>query len=151
MQSLALLRPPLSLHGVEINAHAVATLRLALPQVTLHHIAIQDFVPTRRCDLVLTMGVLIHLAPETLPDVYRMMASCAARYVLMSEYYNPPPVEIPYRGHRGRMFKRDFAGEFLDQNSSWQLRTYGCTYRRDPTFAYDDNNWFLMGRKPQVA
>ena len=151
MQSLALLKPELSLHGVEINAKAVASLRQTLPQVTLHHTAIQDFVPPRHYDLVFTMGVLIHLAPETLADVYRLMAACAARYVLMSEYYSPTPVEVPYRGHSGRLFKRDFAGEFLDLNPGWQLRAYGCTYRRDPAFAHNDANWFLMERKPPVA
>jgi pseudaminic acid biosynthesis-associated methylase len=151
MQSLALLKPELSLHGVEINAKAVASLRQALPQVTLHHVAIQDFVPPRQYDLVFTMGVLIHLAPETLPDVYRLMAACAVRYVLVSEYYSPTPVEVPYRGHSRRMFKRDFAGEFLNLNPGWQLRSYGCTYRRDPAFAHNDANWFLMERKPHVV
>ncbi|MDR3400894.1 MAG: hypothetical protein P4L99_00220 [Chthoniobacter sp.] len=150
-RSLALLRPGLSQHGMEINAQAVDALRKAMPEVTVHHGAIQEFVPTRKYDLVFTMGVLIHLAPESLPSVYRLMASCAARYVLMSEYYSPSPVEITYRGHSGRLFKRDFAGEFLDQNPGWQLRTYGCTYRRDPVFAHDDNTWFLMERRMPVA
>lgn len=149
LQSLSILKPELSLHGVEINANAVAALQQALPQVTAYHTAIQDFVPPRRYDLVLTMGVLIHLAPETLPNVFRMMDSCAARYVLMYEYYNPTPIEVPYRGHSGRMFKRDFAGEFIDLHPHWKLRAYGCTYRRDPAFAHDDANWFLMER-PQT-
>ncbi len=147
MRALALLKPELSLHGVEINATAAASLRQALPSATVHHIAIQDFVPPQQYDLVFTMGVLIHLAPETLPDVYNVMASCARRFVLMHEYYNPTPVEVPYRGHSGRMFKRDFAGDFLELHPGWELRAYGCTYRRDPAFAHDDANWFLMQRQ----
>ena len=151
MRSLATLKPGMTLNAVEINARAAAALKQALPQVTVHHAAIQDFSPPEQYDLVFTCGVLIHLAPESLPEVYRKMASCARRYVMMYEYYSPSPVEVPYRGHSGRLFKRDFAGEFLDLHPGWQLRAYGCTYRRDPAFAHDDANWFVMERNPQAG
>jgi spore coat polysaccharide biosynthesis protein SpsF len=150
MRSLSILSPALKLSAVEINASAVALLKQNLPNVNVYETAIQDFNPLDRYDLVFTSGVLIHLAPESLPDVYRKMASCARRYVLMREYYSPNPVEVSYRGHSGRLFKRDFAGEFLDLHPEWQLRAYGCTYRRDPAFYHDDTNWFIMERKPQI-
>jgi len=63
---------------------------------------------------------------------------------LMCEYYNPSPVEVNYRGHSGKLFKRDFAGEFLDKFSDVKLIDYGFVYQRDPAFPQDDLTWFLM-------
>ncbi len=62
----------------------------------------------------------------------------------MGEYYNPTPVEIPYRGHGARLYKRDFCGEILDRFGDLQLLDYGFAYRRDERFAQDDLTWFLM-------
>lgn len=151
LRSLAILKPGIELNAVEINARAAATLKQNFPQVSVHHTSIQDFNPPDKYDIVFTCGVLIHLAPRSLPYVYKKMASCARRYVLMNEYYSPSPIEVPYRGHRRRLFKRDFAGEFLVMFPDWQLRAYGCTYRRDPGFSHDDSNWFVMERKHQIV
>ncbi|MFM6157881.1 MAG: pseudaminic acid biosynthesis-associated methylase, partial [Sphaerospermopsis kisseleviana] len=65
-------------------------------------------------------------------------------YLLIAEYYNPSPVAIPYRGHADRLFKRDFAGEVLDQHPELRLVDYGFVYRRDPNFPQDDITWFLI-------
>ena len=73
-----------------------------------------------------------------------MMASSSAKYVLIGEYYNPTPVSLTYRGHDNRLFKRDFAGEFMDANPDFVLLDYGFSYHRDPLFPQDDINWFLM-------
>jgi len=68
-------------------------------------------------------------------------------YVPISEYCNPGPTEITYRGHTGKLFKRDFAGEMLDRFRNLKLIDYGFTYRRDPNFPQDDMTWFLMEKK----
>ena len=57
------------------------------------------------------------------------------------------PVEVVYRGHTGRLFKRDFASELLDRYSDLRLVDYGFVYHRDPTFPLDDFNWFLMEKR----
>lgn len=147
LHALRRLYPAAHFSAVEINARAAEHVRRDLPHVDLHHTSILDFQPPRRWELVFTNGVLIHLAPEALPRVYALMAAAAARYVLISEYYNPTPVEVPYRGHAGRLFKRDFAGEFLDAHPAFALIDYGFVYHRDPTMHPDDMNWFLMERK----
>ena len=66
----------------------------------------------------------------------------------IAEYYNPTPVEVKYRGHDGRLFKRDFAGEMLDRFPDLKLVDYGFNYHRDHNFPQDDGNWFLLEKRP---
>lgn len=137
------LLPRAELAAVEINEKAAAALR-SLGYVDVNHESLLTFQPKRRYDLVFTSGVLIHIAPDALPTVYDLMFKASDRYVVVSEYYNPTPVEVEYRGHRQRMFKRDFAGEMLDRFPELRLVDYGFNYRRDNNFVHDDFNWFLL-------
>ena len=41
------------------------------------------------------------------------------------EYHSPYPVEIPYRGHKEKNFKRDFAKEFWNKYPECSLVDYG--------------------------
>lgn len=147
LQALHRLLPECELHAVEINARAVGYLR-ELPYVSeVTGGSILDFTASRAFDLVMIKGVLIHLAPAVLPDVYDRMFAASARYLLIAEYYHPTPVAVSYRGHQNRLFKRDFAGEMLERHPSLQLVDYGFVYRRDPKWAQDDTNWFLLEKR----
>lgn len=137
------LLPQAELTAIEINTKAVERLR-ALGGIDVRAISLLDFEPDRRHDLVLSKGVLIHMEPRTLPAVYATLHRASSRYVCLAEYYSPTPVEVPYRGHQGFLFKRDFAGEMLDQFSDLRLLDYGFAYHRDPHFPQDDLNWFLL-------
>jgi spore coat polysaccharide biosynthesis protein SpsF len=88
--------------------------------------------------------VLIHINPDSLPQVYDALYRAAGRYLLVCEYYNPSPVAINYRGHTDRLFKRDFCGEILDRHPDLKLIDYGFVYRRDPNVPQDDVTWFLI-------
>jgi pseudaminic acid biosynthesis-associated methylase len=145
LRAMRSLLPEGELAAVEINAAAVDELR-QIPGLAVHHQSILEFDPGRRWDLVFTKGVLIHLPPETMPVVFDLLERASGRYVAIIEYYNPVPVEVPYRGHRERLFKRDFAGEFIERHPSFRLVDYGFVYRRDPVFPLDDVTWFLMER-----
>lgn len=145
LRALRHLLPQAELSGVEINAAAHEQLG-AIDGVDAHHGSILDFRPGRRWDLVFTVGVLIHIPPEDLDSVYDTISACASRYVLINEYYNPTPLEIGYRGHDARLWKRDFAGELLDRDPALRLVDYGFVYRRDPNFPLDDVTWFLLER-----
>lgn len=147
LQALRRLLPEAQLAGVEINAQAHAELA-EIEGVEAHLGSVVDFRPGRRWDMVLCMGFLIHVPPETLPGVYETVLACAERYILVNEYYNPAPVEVSYRGHEARMWKRDFAGDLLDLDSSLRLAGYGFGYRRDVNFPQDDTTWFLLERAP---
>lgn len=144
LQALRLLYPEQQQFGIEINPEAAAQLRTVIPESRVFEASILDFAPPCTFDLVLIKGVLIHMDPDYLPQIYDTLYRAANRYVLVCEYYNPSPVMIPYRGHAERLFKRDFCGEMLDRFSDLRLVDYGFSYRRDPNFPQDDITWFLM-------
>jgi spore coat polysaccharide biosynthesis protein SpsF len=147
MNLLALRRllPEARLAAVEINESAAQELRrIEGVEVTVG--SLFDYAPEAPADLAFIKGVLIHIAPDRLPDAYAALYRGSARYVCLAEYFNPSPVEVPYRGHSGRLFKRDFAGEMLDRYSDLRLVDYGFVWRRD-VFAQDDLTWFLLERR----
>ncbi|KQR80230.1 pseudaminic acid biosynthesis-associated methylase [Sphingomonas sp. Leaf343] len=147
LKALNLLFPGIDASAIEINDEAVQQLGKVIPETNIHHQSILDYVSKRTFDLALIKGVLIHMDPEVLPEVYDTLVSATARYLLVAEYYDPTPVAIPYRGHEGRLFKRDFAGEIMDRHSTMQLCDYGFVYHRDPLFPQDDITWFLMEKR----
>jgi len=144
--ALARLLPQPELRGVEINATAAARARENLPEAVITHGSLLEQVVEPPCDLAFTCGVMIHLHPDMLPTVYARLAAASRRYVVIAEYYNPSPVVVSYRGHGDRLFKRDFAGEFLDAQPDFRLVDYGFVYRRDPLHPLDDVTWFLLER-----
>lgn len=145
LEALAQLLPAAKLTAVEINEKAATDLASRLPDVAVHQTSILDFQPAGSTwDLVLTKGVLIHIDPDSLAAVYELMYAASTRYLLVAEYYNPQPVEVSYRGHAGKLFKRDFAGELLERFPDLSLLDYGFVYHRDPVHPQDDVTWFLL-------
>jgi spore coat polysaccharide biosynthesis protein SpsF len=143
--ALRVLLPDAAFGAVEINDKAASSLE-RIPNTRVFRGSMLDFEPSAlgRYELTLTSGVLIHVNPDRLPEAYRRLYECSTRYVLVIEYYNPIPVEVSYRGHARRLFKRDFAGEMLDRYRDIELMDYGFQYHRDPNFPADDCTWFLM-------
>ena len=144
LRAMQLLLPGIEAHAIEINHEATRELAHVIPQSRIHHTSILDFEPQQTWDLVLTKGVLIHMNPACLPQVYDKLVAACRRYLLVAEYYNPSPVTVSYRGHEGQLFKRDFAGEIMERHEKVRLLDYGFAYRRDPKFPQDDITWFLM-------
>ena len=147
LKAIQLLHPNINASAIEINATAAAQLRDVIAPGNVHNTSILDFEPTQKYDLTLIKGVLIHINPNELPQVYDKLVASCGRYLMVAEYYNPTPVTIPYRGHTDRLFKRDFAGEIMERHPQLQLLDYGFAYRHDPTFPQDDITWFLMEKQ----
>jgi spore coat polysaccharide biosynthesis protein SpsF len=143
LAALRALLPGVALSAIEINDSAVAELHRQ-GDITVHARSILEFAPDGQHDLVLIKGVLIHMNPDVLPQVYDLLHASSARYICVAEYYNPSPVELSYRGNAGRLFKRDFAGEMLDRFPGLRLLDYGFRYHRDANFPQDDITWFLL-------
>jgi len=144
LRALKLLYPAMKLNAIEINQQAVKQLSDVVSKENIYSGSIFDFIPKRTFDLSFIKGVLIHINPNELGAVYKKLVDSTNRYLLVAEYYNPSPVAIPYRGHSDRLFKRDFAGEILDQFPEMKLIDYGFAYHRDLDFPQDDISWFLM-------
>lgn len=138
------LLPKAETSGIEINKKAIKDLKKNIKKGKIYHQSILDFKVDYQRDLVFTKGVLIHLNPAVLPEVYKKMYKAAKKYILVAEYYNPTPVGIKYRGNDGFLFKRDFAGELLDTFKDLKLVDYGFIYERDNNFSDDDITWFLL-------
>lgn len=144
LEAILRILPHAAMTALEINSDACAELKRRVPAVRVVNESILESVFTDSFDLVLIKGVLIHINPDELNSVYEKLAAASSRYVIIAEYYNPTPVAISYRGHGDRLFKRDFASEFLDRHPEFKLRDYGFVWRRDPVFPQDDITWFLL-------
>ena len=144
LKALKLLHPEAKLQGIEINEVAASELREVVGNENVFCESIFDWQPRGQVELSLIKGVLIHISPDKLKDVYQALYQASSRYVLVCEYYNPSPLTLNYRGHANRLFKRDFAGEMLEMYSDLKLVDYGFSYRRDPVFPQDDITWFLL-------
>ncbi|MFA6409827.1 MAG: pseudaminic acid biosynthesis-associated methylase [Gammaproteobacteria bacterium] len=141
--AIKMLKPTIELSAVEINEKACRELR-KIKDCSIYNTSLHNFKPKEKKDLVLISGVLIHLNPRMLPSVYSMLYESSNRYICLVEYYNPKPVAVVYRGNKNRLFKRDFAGEFMDKYNDLKLVNYGFTYHRDNNFPSDDSTWFLL-------
>lgn len=146
LRAIRQLLPESELSAIEINQKAVEILKEQ--DVKIYHQSILDFKPDYKRDLAYIRGVLIHINPDELQNVYQKLYDSSSKYILVVEYYNPTPVAIPYRGHEGKLFKRDFAGEMLDKFNDLELIDYGFTYYRDCNIGDGgDDTWFLMKKK----
>lgn len=144
LQALKLLYPGQKQFGVEINEKAATELEDCIGKENVFNESIFDFNINKKVTLSLIKGVLIHINPEMLPSVYQALYNASSKYILVCEYYNPSPVEISYRGHTDRLYKRDFCGELLEKFSDLELIDYGFAYKGDPNFPQDDITWFLI-------
>jgi pseudaminic acid biosynthesis-associated methylase len=143
LRAIQAINADINLYGVEINKEA-ASIASTIQNSQIFNQSILDIRLKGTYDLCFTAGLLIHIAPDSLRTVYDILYQRSSRYILVYEYYHPTPVEVSYRGHQNKLFKRDFAGELLDLYPSLELVSYEFIYHRDPCFPDDDLTWFLM-------
>jgi spore coat polysaccharide biosynthesis protein SpsF len=144
LQAIKHLLPDTQLDAVEINKTAYDLLLRWGGCTNVYHQSALDFTATQQYDLSIVKGVLIHISPEYLDNIYDVLYQSSKRWILIAEYYNPTPVEIEYRGHTERLFKRDFAGELMDRYPDLKIVDYGFVWHRDTHYPLGDTNWFLM-------
>lgn len=150
LAALEYLDPSTVKTGVDINTKALRAMSLMfddfhLDQPNSFCASAANFDTDERFDLVFTKGLLIHINPAQLESVYDKMYRLSSKYILIAEYYNPSPIEVPYRGYSGKLFKRDFAGEMIDR-LGLKLVDYGFVYHRGE-YPQDDINWFLLSKE----
>jgi pseudaminic acid biosynthesis-associated methylase len=145
LRAIKNLFPKIKLSAVEINKEAMGELK-KIEDINTYQQSILDFEEDTQWDFVLIKGVLIHIHPDSLSRAYEVLYKSSKRFICIAEYYNPSPVEVSYREHQGKLFKRDFAGEMLDRFRDICLIDYGFVYHRDPS-PQDDITWFLLEKK----
>lgn len=141
-----MLIPNISATAIEINEKAALECS-KIENAKVINDSIFNFSDDCKYDLTFTSGVLIHINPDKLDDVYQKLYEYSNRYILINEYYNPTPVTVNYRNNSDRLFKRDFAGEFMDKFKDVELIDYGFIYHRDKFCPADDGTWFLMRKR----
>jgi pseudaminic acid biosynthesis-associated methylase len=146
LRAISILVPRCRLSAVEINADAFRILSQN-PHVTAKHCSLFEFEADQQFDMSFTHGVLVHLDPKRISEAYAKLYRLTKRYILISEYYNPYPVTVTYRGYENQLFKRDWAGEIMDAYPDLSLLDYGFFYHRDPIFPGGDQNWFLLEKR----
>ena len=146
MLALRSILPNAETSAIEINEKAIQELQKNIKKGKVYHKSILDFEVDYKRDFVFTKGVLIHLNPDILKDVYKKLYESSEKYICVAEYYNPTPVSIPYRGHDDRLFKRDFAGELMELYPSLKLVDYSFAYHKDNNYKQDDITWFLLSK-----
>ena len=144
MRALKLLYPHQSQFSIEINSKAAEELKNLLGEENVFNGSILDFESSKKYEMSLIKGLLIHINPEMLQAVYQKLYDYSTKYVLICEYYNPNPIEVDYRGHSGKLYKRDFCGEMMVKFLDLKLIDYGFAYKKDPALPQDDITWFLM-------
>lgn len=70
--------------------------------------------PNKHVDLVFTSGVLIHISPDKLEASMREIHRVARKWIICGEYFAPQEEMVPYRGHEGAMWRRDYGSLYLD-------------------------------------
>lgn len=136
---------PAKVTGVDVNSKALRLLDQRVAGVQGIHSPARDLpVPDRSVELVFTMGVLIHQPEETLEKVMSEMVRVSSRYVFCGEYFDTETVEVPYRGHAGALFRRDYGSLFLD------LFPFDLTLLRTGYLSEEDGwdrvTWWLFER-----
>ena len=145
LKALQCLLPKIELSAIEINEKACNNyLSTFIKTENIYRQSILEYSPQKQFDLVFVKGVLIHISPDDLQSAYEKLYQSSGKYIVIAEYYNPTPVMVSYRGNTDKLFKRDFAGEFLDKYPDVKLINYGFQYHRDNNFKSDDITWFLM-------
>ena len=134
--------------GIEINKKAAAEAKKNI-KANIIEDSIFNVNLDYKFDLVFTKGVLIHLDPNKISKAYKKLYEHSKKFILIAEYYNPTPVEVSYRGHNGKLFKRDFAGDMMKKYSDLKLIDYSFIYKNDPKYPDDDITWFLLKKKKQ--
>ena len=130
--------------GIEINARAFSMLNKKHDGWCG---SIYEWNSDKQYELTISTGVLIHQNPDLLPDFYAKLYKHSSKYILINEYFSPYPTEVKYRGHEGKLFKRDFAKEFWDLYPTARLIDYGFLWKHDNFLKSDDTNWFLFEKK----
>jgi len=144
-----LFKGQVKLHAVEPNKKAYERL-VSRPDLTLSESWNCDGfkipLPDNSIDLVFTKGVLIHIHPDDLGQITDEIFRIAKKYVLCSEYFSHEPVEMPYRGQTGMLFKRDFGLYYMDRFPRLACADYGFLWMQEFKI-FDNLNWWLFEKK----
>lgn len=99
-------------------------------------------LPDNSVDLAFTYGVLIHIPPVVLTESCAELVRVSRRYIVCVEYFNDRPIELPYHGNTGMLFRRDFGGFYLDNWPQLEIVESGFFWSRQ--WDQDNLTWWIF-------
>jgi pseudaminic acid biosynthesis-associated methylase len=93
------------------------------------------------CDLVFTVGVLIHISPDRLPNAIKEIERASRRYILAAEYFSEEDEIVEYRNKVDLLWKRNFIKHYQDHCPQLRLLRKGYWGAED---GFDRTHWWLM-------
>jgi pseudaminic acid biosynthesis-associated methylase len=96
------------LSGCEINPHAARQARYAGFRDTIYEASAEQGQAFGAIELVFSAGMLIHIAPDRLEKMMRLIIDTSSHYVLAIEYAADAEEMIEYRGERDKLWKRPY-------------------------------------------
>lgn len=111
LEAINHLRPDVFTHGIDINQEALEIAKangLSVSDMPASEVGMcfQAF------DMVFSAGLLIHIPPSEIHDVISGMISASSKWVVAIEYAAIEEVEVDYRGHADRLWKRPYGDIF---------------------------------------
>jgi len=133
------LGPECRVVGVEPNSHAVELARAATPELVIIEGSVFEMpFGNRDFDLVMTAGVLIHIALADLAAALTELYRVSGRYILSIEYFAEREQNVLYRGCDNLLWKRNFLKHWQEQYPDLVLVRSG--YEE----SWDRTHWWLL-------
>ena len=133
---------PADIWGVDVSTLAIDRARRNAPgvNVVLSRARELPFADSF-VDLTFTVGTLIHQPEESLPIVIDEIVRCSRRFVMWAEYHAAATEEVPYRGIRGSLFRRDYAAIYAASHPELAVVESGFL---DEGAGFDRVTWQLL-------
>jgi pseudaminic acid biosynthesis-associated methylase len=142
IQALQRIFPDAKFDVVEINKKACEKLKELNSWCGIIENSILNFdINFYKYDLVLSKGLLIHIAPENIEKAFDVLYNASNKYILLAEYYSPARREILYRGEHNKLWAFDFIKPILDRGC--KILDYGFVSRYDK-YPQDDLTFALF-------
>jgi pseudaminic acid biosynthesis-associated methylase len=107
--ALRSLNPGYVMSGVDVNQSALQeAMNEGLDVIEGRADEVSALFGPGSADMVITSGVLIHIAPEDLTASMQAIVTAAKKFVIAIEYESDTAEEVLYRGHKGRLWKRPY-------------------------------------------
>ena len=128
--------------GVDVNPYALDLARREAPVAEYVEAQAAELpFPDASFDLVFTVGVLIHVSPESLARVLAEIVRVSARFVLAAEYFAESEEVVHYRGRDDLLWRRDFHAAYLGVEPRLALVRSGYL---GPERGFDRCHWWLL-------
>jgi len=111
-----------NLYGIELQPYAIELSKSRTVGINIIYGSALD-IPFKDdfFGMVFTSGLLIHIAPESIPVAMDEIFRCTNKYIWGMEYFAETYTQIEYRGHSELLWKTNFPQLFLDRFANIRL------------------------------